>query len=201
LRNGYTPEHPVPSAVSNICTDLEPTLAEVRTAIDITGKQAFAAGQNAKGLGYFSPSKHFRSIEDNDIVVNKVIEPSLNEVTDIPIAVDSQPDGPTKAAALELATAYEGSLRTIKRYSHASLVFERAAHGRKKEQMASFAGGGAQDLNRNNREMSADEARSILDDQSSGVGDAARQLKLPEYHWHKACAFPTVDAPVPSPSP
>jgi hypothetical protein len=114
LRNGYTPQHPAPKNVASVCTDLGPTFAELRTAIDTTGAQAAAAGGNAVGLSYWSPNRHFRSVEDNYIVVNKVLEPSLDEVTDVPLALDQTPDGDAKTTALGLADAYEKSLRQIK---------------------------------------------------------------------------------------
>lgn len=202
LRNGYVPQHPTPKTVGNACADLAPTFAELRHAIDTTGAQAAAAGQNAVGLGYWSGNNQFRSVEDNYIVVNKVLEPSLDEVTDIPIALDRTTAGAAKSAALELADAYEKSLRHIKLYAHAAVVFERAAHGRRKAQSQSFGlYSGSNNRNVNDRELSADQARAILDEQSSDVRDASRALKLPEYRWHKACDDSGSAKPDASPSP
>lgn len=195
LRDGYTPQHLAPKSVSDACAQLGGTFAELRTAIDITGAQSAAAGGNAGGLGYWSPNKQFRSVEDNFIVVNKMLEPSLDEVTDLPIALDQTPVSAAKTAALGLADAYEKSLRQIKQYALAAVVFERAAHGRRKAQIETlglYNGNYSQNRNRNDREMSADQARAILDGESSDVKDASRQLKLPEYRWQHACP----DAPI-----
>ncbi len=195
LRNTYKPRFLAPQTITNPCVDLAQTFVELRAAIDITGAQSAAAGGNAIGLGYFSPNKHFRSIEDNYIVVNRVLEPTLDEVSDIPIVIDQVPDSPAKVAALGLAESYEKSLRQIKQYAHAAVVFERSAHGRRNAQASSFGlySGGAEKRNANDRELSADQARSILDGESSDVKDASRVLKLPEFRWHKACP----DAPIP----
>jgi hypothetical protein len=194
LRDVYKPKYPVPQSVTNPCVELAQAFVELRSAIDITGAQASAAGQNAKGLGYFSSNKQFRSVEDNFIVVNRMLDPSLDQATDVPIAVDQAPAGPGKDAAIELSAAYEKSLKQVKQYALAAVVFQRSAYGRRNAQSKTLGlYSGAEKRNANDREMSADQARAILDGDGSDVKDASRVLKLPEFHWRKACP----NAPIP----
>lgn len=181
----------MPKAVTNVCTDLGPTFKELRAAIDITSVEAAEAGENVRGLGNNSPNKHFRSIEDNYIVINKVLEPSLDQVTDLPVALDSAKNDPAHDAAASLADACEKSLRKVKDYSQAALVFERAAYSRRTATAQSWGGfgivGAITAKTTSDRERDADQARMTLDSASSDVKDASRSLKRPELEWRRVC--------------
>lgn len=193
-----------PSPVKSVCADLQPSFVAIRATIDSASHAASDAGMNAKGLGFWSANRHFRTVEDDYIAVTKLLAPALDATSSVPIWLDPVADGPDKKAASELGDGYEASLRSIKRYVTAALVFERAAYGRRAQQSAALGGGlygAVASANANNREMSADEARTILDSQEDLIADSSRILKLPEFHWSKACSVASGAFPVPSPSP
>jgi hypothetical protein len=145
---------------------------------------------NAVGLGTFSAPRHYRVVEDDAINIQKQLDPALDATTDIQVAIDDLPAGDQKTLASDVTKAYDDSLRETQRYTQAALVFERAAWGRAKAKAQAFGGGGVFQRNANDREMSADQARQVLDSESNDVKDVARNLKLPEHHWAKTCGTP-----------
>lgn len=179
---------PIPKHIENICTDLQPSLLAIRTVIVHTSGVAADAGMNALGLGTFSAPRHYRVVEDDAINTQKQLDPALDATSDLQVAIDDLPNSDQKSIATDVTKAYDDSLRETQRYTQAALVFERAAWGRAKTKAQSWGWGGyANRRNENDREMSADQARQVLDSESNSVKDVARNLKLPEHHWLKTC--------------
>lgn len=185
---------PVPKSIANACGDLQPTLAAVRVVIENTSQVANDAGMNALGLGTFSRTMHYRVVEDDFANATKQIEPALDATSDLQVAIDDMPDGDQKTTAAEVAKSYDTSLRNIKDYTQAALVFERAAWARVNAKARMWGWGGyANNRNLSDKEQSADQARTVLDSQADEVKDAERSLKLPEHHWSRMCGTSLYD--------
>lgn len=181
------------SPISNVCTQIQPTIASISEIIEMAAHTASDAGMNSRGLGLNSPGKHYRSVEDDSIAQNKMLNPALDEISNFPIWLANSPDSDMKQKTLALGIAYDKTLHALRQYTDAAVISERANWGKRNawgNHGYGLVGAMVSMRNYSDRSIDADKAREILDSEDDVVSDTARNLKLPEFQWSLACNVP-----------
>jgi len=108
---------------------------------------------------------------------------------------------------LALANAYEKSFEDLRTYANAALEYDQAAQNGQSAKLGALPLFGvpstANKIDATSSGIAEDQTKSTLTG-SRGSREVARAIKLPEFHWKKACRTTDDDSlatPIPSPTP
>jgi hypothetical protein len=173
--------------VASACS-LNDRFRDMHETIVKLAEESGDAGDRALALHHRSTSRSYKRIEDEWSDVGNLAEPALDELTYIPVNLDKISDHDIrKAAALNLAAAYEGAVHQLVDYAHFAVYFERSENAVSMNSYAlseTFNFG----VSRAHTKASSDTyTRSQFDAKRTGVRDALRTVVYPEYRYAKFC--------------
>jgi hypothetical protein len=188
--------------VAGGCTIATPMFANIDAQLTASAVASANAGMNARGLGYFSPPRHFHTVEDDFKRTGKALSDGLDALTDLRVALDKMPDGTARDAITTYAQAYESAFHQVRSYAELAVSYERAVNRRNISEETSFSYGfsnayrpqvwntvGTIGANKEERaaKLTAQQAHQELEDDEDEVRSVERSLKLPRLHFTDAC--------------
>jgi hypothetical protein len=172
------PKSASPCALSGQFDTIRRTFAELNgTARDIGG--------TASRLHATSRWRPYKHIENEWFRFSDLADTMLNDVSDIPVAVDGSPDGVKKAAALDLASAYQSAVGHLFNYSRSALYFERTQNLISWDQARGYIHFGIYRMTVPALRNSI--AQADFDGNAQEAGKATRMVRLPEYRYERLC--------------
>ncbi|GAC1416920.1 MAG: hypothetical protein NVSMB64_27020 [Candidatus Velthaea sp.] len=185
------------------CQALSPSFTSIAANIQKVGEQARSAAFNAKGLGYFSPGRHFQSVESDYSAARDLTKATTRIELSIKSGLDGSPIG---AAAASLLAADDDALRAIYRYAAVAVTFERAVNTKNiatvtqlsyasltiapitaMKGLVGVVGTAATQGTVDNATISADQARHLMEDAGDGIATIEQKLVRPTEVFNLAC--------------
>lgn len=200
---GDAPTRPTP-AITASCSDLTPRFTSIANDISSAGSNAADAGMNAKGLGYFSPPRHFHTVENDYANAMKSVNDGLDIATAVDGALRNAPQSASTTAARGLLDADQHALLYVRQYAQVAVTYQRAVNAKNLSEQAALSwtfsnafnptisnsiGTATSQQDANVRQLTADQARGILEQQNDDVRDVRRSLVVATQAWNARCGY------------
>ncbi len=183
---------------------LTPRLTEISTEISSAASAAADAGFNAKGLGYFSPSHYFKTVEDDFSSSMRATNAGLDNVALLQANLTTSANAPPwlVSSTGALLSADKHALVYVRQYAEIAVVYERAVNAKNLAESSaigwSFSNGYNPNLFNsvesvtsqkmaNDRQLTVDQMREILQAQNESAKDIARSLIAPTTDFNVQC--------------